>query len=322
MKIFTSLLLLLISGQALALNKVSSHRAVTNVESAVIKQKNHSGADVWLHQLNTSLYQDLDQDGYFQSIRLAFDLDTRFSAQDVFVEVWLQGSFDTQLLFSSGIIHLSGEATNDSQRIDIQLLDDYPADYYQLELIVFDRDSGTEIFSVDQYDLAHLQNLALEGQPSDQHHDVSVHSANLELIGDDNHNGFYDRFSVTIDVDYPQGSTKLVAQFYLDNKLFYTSGSFWVNGTSSSDQQFFDIKLNSGLSQGYYNLDVHLVDADDLSQRHQVLALDWVEFNSLPLETVDDDDYSDKEISVEHHGGSSGIALLSLLLLAGLTRRF
>ncbi|NRA85355.1 MAG: hypothetical protein HRU22_16750, partial [Gammaproteobacteria bacterium] len=111
-------------------------------------------------------------------------------------------------------------------------------------------------------------------------------------------------------------------QFFLDDKLFYTSGSFWVTGNNTNDEQFFDIEINNNLTAGYYNLDVHLVDARDLSARHQVLALDWVEFNNLPLETVYDDSYDDDiDVHVDQHGGSVGFGFIALLIIAGLRLR-
>ena len=311
------------AASVLSANKSSLTKITPKETAPAVKQKSHSELDVWLHQLTSETYQDIDQDGYFQNLSLSFDLDTRFISQDVLIEVWLQGSAgDDRLLYISDTIELYLDSTSDSQRIDIQLLENYQSDYYDIQLVVIDSSSGREIFRVDGFDNDQLQNLPLEGQSSDQFHEVSIYSANLKLIGDGNHNGFYDRFSVAIDVDYPHGSTELVAQFFLDDKLFYTSGSFWVTGNNTNDEQFFDIEINNNLTAGYYNLDVHLVDARDLSARHQVLALDWVEFNSLPLETVYDDSYDDDiDVHVDQHGGSVGFGFIALLLVAGLRLR-
>ncbi len=322
--VFLCLLLLsfALSQVANAANKASMAPSPTKSHSAKQKQY-HQTVGVWLHSLDVSYYQDLDNDGYFQNLRLDLDLDTNAAHQDVFVEVWIAayGAAD-ELLYRTTEIGLYSDASSDAQRIDLQLIEPYDADYYQIELRVIDASTNAVIFTVDQYDSDKLQDAPLEGQRSDQDQNVSIYSANVDLRNDSNSNGFYHQLSVTFDADVTFGSAELIAEIYVDQQLIYTSHSFVVRGSLTSDKQYFDIEMVSGLASGYYDLDIHLIDAHDFARRHHISALDWVVFRDLPLESFYWDNFYEDEIEVhvEHSAGSVGWLLLGLFGL-GIMRR-
>lgn len=330
MKIIKTLLpiiLLIFSCTTAATNKIKQSQPNKSQPTVAKKSSTDQRLDVWLAEINTNLYQDVDRDGYYQNFELTFDLDTRFSRQDVFVEVWIEGStFNQQRIFTSNVITLSGDSSLDSQQINIQLIDDYPTDYYQLELVIIDAHSRSVIFTIDQYHSNQLQNLALESQRYDQHHDLSIYAAQLDLSRDNNHNGYYQQLDVSFDIDSPNTSSELIAEFYLDDLLLFTSESFWIHGNNTSDKQFFTIKLRQGIATGYYDLDIHLIDAKSHQRRHQIAALDWIVFQDLPLESQQRDNnngaHQEIEINVEQHGGSIGWMLISLLALLMLRRSF
>lgn len=318
MKTLITLLLLLVTINVNAANKVSQSPMPRTESVDQDKQRSHSQFGVWLHQVDTTLYQDLDQDGFYQNLRLGFDLDTSFEHRDVFVEVWLSAPGGRhQLIYASDNIHLTGDSSLDAQQIEIQFIDDYQENYYQLELVVVDTATSLIVFTVDQFDDIQLQDLALEGQGSDQYQSISVYSATIDLHQDNNHNGLYHQLSVSFDIDVPYGSTELIAEFYLDDQLLFTGEPFWITGSQTSDKQHFDIELQGGLASGYYDLDIHLLDAADFRQRHHISALDWIVFNDLPLESIFIDSSNDHDIDVhvEQSGGSLGWGIAGLLLL-------
>ena len=316
------------SAMTMAANKASqSSPAPTTANKMVAKQKSHqnSAVGVWIHQLDVSLFQDLDHDGFYQNLRLNIDLDTNASARDVFVQLWLNApGYNGTLVYTSEQFRLFGDSYDDAQQIDIQFIDRYQEDYYQLELVIIDQATGLEIFHVDQYDDNKLQDLAIEGQSSDQDQTVSVYSANVSLYNDDNYNGYYHELTVSFDLDVPYGSARLIAEFYLDNELIYTSHAFDVIGSRTSDKQYFDIEMVSGLAAGYYDLDVKILDASDRYQRHHLSAIDWIVFNDLPLESYYWDHYThndDIDVHVEQSAGNVGWAALGLIVLVAWRRK-
>jgi len=285
------------------------------------KQTVHSDVGIWLYSLNSSVYQDIDRDGFYQNLSLEVDLDTNAAYRDVTIQLWLHHGGRAQHVYTSQSIHLSSDSEADAQKIDIQFLDDIDANYYQLEMVIVDDATHQEVFRVGQYDSAALQDVALESQRYDQDGDVSIYSADIDLYNDANHNGYYHQMTVEFDADISHGSARLIAEFYIDDQLIHTSYPFTVVGTRTSDKQTFDIEMLSGLASGYYDLDIHLIDADSRYRRHHVSALDWVVFNDLPLESAYWNNYQPDHIDVEieQSGGAIGIMLL-LIGIAGLLR--
>lgn len=318
---------LLMSSAVMAANKFSqSPQAVSPSNQVKVEPKSRtvSALGVWLHSMDVSLYQDLDQDGFHQNLRIKFDLDTNAAYRDVEMNVWLKApEGHTELIFKSTTIALSGDSYNDAQQVDIQFVDDYVEDYYSLELVIVDKATNQEIFHVSEFDDQRLQSLAIEGQSYDQTQTISVYSADIDLYNDDNQNGFYHQASVSFDVDVPFGSADLIAEFYLDGQLIHTSRRFTIYGSATNDKQYFDIEMVSGLQPGYYDLDIHILDADDLYQRHHIAAVDWVVFTDLPLESYYwDHHYEDEvEVHIDQSAGNLGIAIFGLLVIA-LMRRF
>jgi len=318
-----TLLFILFSQSVTAANKANLAPAPMQKSQSVKRLTHQQEIGVWLHQLDLSLYQDLDSDGFSQNLRLTLDLDTNVTHRDVIVELWL-ASPDSygERVYRSDHFSLNHDAYDDAKQIDIQFIDDYREDYYALELRIVDYVTGSEIFTIDQYDVNKLGGLMIEGQRYDQEQIISIYSADIDLYNDDNYNGYYHQVSVSFDVDVPYGSASLIAEFYIDDQLVHTSHAFEIIGSRTSDKQYFDLEMLSGLAPGYYDLDIHLIDAHDHRRRHRISALDWIVFNNLPLESYYWDHYQgdDIEVGVEQHAASLGMAIFGLMLI-GLWRR-
>jgi len=321
MKTVLASLLLVLSTMANAAIKVNQSPAPQS--SPVQKQQSHDNHDVWLARIALNVFQDFDNDGYHQNLTLSVDLDSQYHQLKVAVQLWLEGPHgQRQQIYTSHDFELNGDSSFDSQQINIQFLDKLSSAYYQLELVVIDSVSDTIVFTADQFTHSELQDLPLEGTYWDQDQQISIYSAGIALSHDRNGNGYYQHIAVDLDIDIPNSSTELVAQFYLNNQHLFTSGAFTVTDINISDQQYFDIDIKQGLARGVYDLDIHILDADTLSQRHHIKALDWVVFQGLALESASnlgDGTLADGTIvvDVDHSGGSLGwwaLGLLSLLI--------
>ncbi|NRA54720.1 MAG: hypothetical protein HRU23_11300 [Gammaproteobacteria bacterium] len=321
MKTILASLLLVLSTMANAAIKVNQSPAPQS--SPVQKLQSHDNLDVWLGSIDVNVFQDLDNDGYHQNLTLSFDLDTHYQQLSVAVQLWLEDSDgQRQQIYTSHDFELNGDSSFDSQQINIQFLEQLSSAYYQLQLVVIDSATHTTIFTLDQFSHDQFQDLALEGKYWDQDQLLSIYSAGIELSHDRNGNGYYQHIAVDLDIDMPESSTELVAQFYLNGQRLFTSGAFTVTDINISDQQYFDIDIKQGLAQGVYDLDIHILDAATLTQRHHIKALDWVVFQGLALESASnlgDGTLADGTIviDVDHSGGSLGwwaLGLFSLLI--------
>jgi len=307
-------LLLLVSAVGNATVKTQQSPAPQNTN--IQKQASHQIYDVWLASFNLNLYQDLDNDGYHQNLKLIFDLDSLYNNHDVNVQLWLTGSDgQRQHIYTGQHFELNGDSTLDSQQIDIQFVDKLSSGYYQLEFIVIDQASALTIFTVDQFVDQQLQDLAIEGQHWDQQQKISIYSADIELSNDRNGNGYYQHIAVDIDIDTPDSAAQLVAQFYLNEQLLFTSSAFTITDMRVSDEQYFDIDIKQGLVRGIYDLDIHILDAVTLAHRHHIKALDWVVFQDLALESASNVNDGTIVVDVDQSGGSLGAWCFGLFSL-------
>lgn len=155
--------------------------------------------------------------------------------------------------------------------------------------------------------------------------DFSVFDASTLLLNDDNNDGFYHRFSVTVDADTLFEHATVYADFYLSYEggpwIYYASSDNYDIHTDSFDDSFtIETELADGYPTGYYDLRIKLYDAatDDYLLTYD--SFDDSSLNAIPLEDsyrdedgYYDDGYFETEIIVSHGAGS--INFLSLFIL-------
>ncbi len=121
------------------------------------------------------------------------------------------------------------------------------------------------------------------------HQRVSIYNASTRLISDDNDNGFFHRFSITIDADTIYHSAYIYARLYLSFEggpwdHYASSDSFPIFGDSVADTLVIETELSDGFLPGYYDVRIELYDADD---NHWLLSygpFDDASLSALPLE--------------------------------------
>ena len=68
------LLLLAFTCTTVAANKIKQSQASNIQQTSAEKNNAHQELDVWLAEISSQAYQDIDQDGYHQNFTLTFDL--------------------------------------------------------------------------------------------------------------------------------------------------------------------------------------------------------------------------------------------------------
>lgn len=160
-----------------------------------------------------------------------------------------------------------------------------------------------------------------------KHNGVSIYNASTILISDVNNNGFYHRFSVTVDADTTYNTAYIYARLYLSFegrpwKHYATSGIYHIHSNSEADTFVIETELSDGFSPGYYDVRIELYDADNNHWLLSYGSYDDASLSALPLEdSYHDDQYDSIAIPVEtvieidHHGGSAGWLLLLLAVV-------
>ena len=159
------------------------------------------------------------------------------------------------------------------------------------------------------------------------YHEFEIYRAFVKLMYDDDNDGFYNTFSVTFDADVysnvAPAQAVVYAEIYIRSNTnewfhFHTTDNFTIFGDSSDDEFEVLAELSQGYSPKHYDI---LIDLYEPGYADIVATLSSDETNNLyalPLESVDYE--HDEYYEVHEHGGSFGIALVGLMVFAGLFR--
>jgi hypothetical protein len=163
--------------------------------------------------------------------------------------------------------------------------------------------------------------------------DIIIYDASTELISDFNDDGFYHRFSVTIDADTVYDSSYIYARLYLSFEggpwnHYATSDNYYIYGDSELDAFVIETELADGFPPGYYDVRIELYDADSDDWLLSYGPYDDASLSALPLEdSYFDDQYPvavypvETQLVVAGHGGSASWWLLLLPVVISVARR-
>lgn len=163
---------------------------------------------------------------------------------------------------------------------------------------------------------------------------VSLYDASTELLGDFNDNGFYHRFSVSIDADTFYETAYVYARLYLSFEggpwnYYASSDNYHIYGDSDQDSFVIETELADGFPPGYYDVRIELYDADFDSWLLSYGPYDDASLSALPLEdSYYDDQYPvalypvESQIVVATRGGSASAWLLFLPIIISVARRW
>lgn len=165
--------------------------------------------------------------------------------------------------------------------------------------------------------------------------DIFVYDASSELISDFNYDGFYHRFSVSVDADTVYETAYVYAKMYLSYEggpwnHYSTSDYYHIYGASELDRFVIETELGEGFPTGYYDVRIELYDADHDIWVDTYGPYDDADLLELPLEdSYYDEGYgaveyqTETEIIVSGHGhGAMSWWLLMVPALIALTRQF
>jgi len=154
--------------------KVQGFRTESTVMAAHISVIEHvSTGEVSVYDVSTELISDFDHDGFFHRYSAVIDVDTIYDTSYIYVRLYLSYEGGPWNYYaSSDLYHIHGDSENDAFAIETELVDGYPAGYYDVRIEVYDADNDEWLSSYGPYDDASLAALPLE----DSYHD-DIHSS-------------------------------------------------------------------------------------------------------------------------------------------------
>ena len=125
-------------------------------------------ADFWFYLADVELFGDSDRDGYYSGIDLLFDIDTYYSAADIFAVAYLSkdgGPWEEYAVTEDFTIF--GSSGTDDYIVVTDLVSGYPRGDYDILVEVFDADTGEFLAYIGPEDTSELAFLPLEDMERD-----------------------------------------------------------------------------------------------------------------------------------------------------------
>jgi len=140
-------------------------------QTSMRRSSRHAAIDkplVWVSNIGTLLFDDLDGDGYHSGFSLTIDVDSEFGDTDVYTAIYLSGSDDElNLLHTSERFTIYGSLIGDEYRIDTELRNNFPTDYYDITIDVHDAWSEEVLDTVNARVFTNLNALPLESSDNE-----------------------------------------------------------------------------------------------------------------------------------------------------------
>lgn len=153
--------------------------------------------------------------------------------------------------------------------------------------------------------------------------DFWFYTADVELFGDDDHDGYYHGIDLLFDADTYFGFAEVYAVVYLSLEggpwnEYAATEDFALLGASSDDDYVIVTELVAGYPTGSYDILVELFDAYDGSFLAYIGPDDTSELAFLPLEDSGRDIANVPEVIVVNHHSGGGALGWWLILALGL----
>lgn len=140
-------------------------------ESTQLMSSSYYG-DFSLYDASVELVEDFDYDGFYHHFSVTMDADTVYSNAHVYAELYIsyQGG-PWNYYASSDVFTIYGDSANDAFVIESELVDGFPAGYYDIRIDLYDADHHTWLLSYGPYEDNSLSALPLEDSYRDSFYD-------------------------------------------------------------------------------------------------------------------------------------------------------
>jgi len=259
------------------------------VKQRLVQQHSSIYGDFDIHTSTIELFDDLDNDQHYSSLRLSFDVDTIYSSADIQAFVYIRtAGHEWQTLLDTDTYTIYGDSSDDVISIETQLHSGFNADYYDIMVEVYDIDEQVVVAELDSTHNWQLDNLALESIDYEQEQiELPVVDAlTIDLHSDNDGDGYYQALDLSLNMQAvfdPQDYMIRVSLLrdgnwltLLDSDLNYYTDSWRVSLPRLLHYGLYEMKID------FYHLDTQRLALSETSLR-------WSGLKNLPLEDANDD---------------------------------
>ncbi|MEE9322860.1 MAG: choice-of-anchor H family protein [Granulosicoccus sp.] len=131
--------------------------------SSTLRHRYDYEEETQVASVGLSLSRDNDHDGYFSAFSVTFDVDT-YDDAEIYASLTLRSDRrGYQFLHTTETFHIYNTSPSDEYRVEVELLDNYEAAHYDLQIDIYDAYTNQLLDSVGADDFTNLCALPLEG---------------------------------------------------------------------------------------------------------------------------------------------------------------
>lgn len=271
--------------------------------------------------MSVTLDYDQDLDGYYSEFTVNFDADTNYSYADVYAELYLSLNGGPWLRYHvTDVFEIQGWSYYDDYTVSTLLTEGYPPGSYDLLIDLIDTFDNSLVATISGDQLINMSNLPLEDltyeNSSSYSSSVKFFNAEIQLLTDQDNDGYYRSYSLQFDADVDAGSREIFAEIWMRDQtgtwqLETTTENILLQGNSTLDTYIIETILESGYATGYYDFKVDLFDATTSEFLTSSDDFDS-QLSYVPLEDSEADTYVSQGtgtsvVSVSVESGGAGI---------------
>lgn len=134
-----------------------------SLKSGSVSSAMTPNVEFWFYDVDVQLYSDLDRDGYYSGIDLAFDADTVYGIADVYAVIYLSYDFGPWNEYAvTEDFTIFGASANDEYIVETDLVAGYITGDYDILIELFDAVDGSFVADIGPDQSSELSFLPLE----------------------------------------------------------------------------------------------------------------------------------------------------------------
>jgi len=151
-------------GYTLSVDGASAQsRSADKNKSGSFHHQTQGRPQIWISDIGTLLFDDLDGDGYHSGFSVTIDVDSDFGDTEVYAKIYLEPSgAPSELLHTTERFSIYGTTSGDEYRVDTELRNNYVADEYNVSIDIHDAWSDELLATANERGFNNLRQLPLE----------------------------------------------------------------------------------------------------------------------------------------------------------------
>jgi len=192
------------------LSKEAGNASARSAQTRKLGNFHHQSQDrpqVWIGDIGTLLFDDLDGDGFHSGFSVTIDVDSEYGDTEVYAKIYLEPS-DTAsvLLHTTEQFSIYGTTVGDEYRVDTELRNNYVADNYSVSIDIHDAWTDELLDTANERGFNNLKQLPLESSEMNQYDEAPNQHNNDAGHPSDDHEHDDDDYSDDIVVTEYAGS--------------------------------------------------------------------------------------------------------------------